>query len=265
MKSSHSQFFFFLMSTINAGSLQAGTVGATVENNEWSGFYAGLNVGVGWSSLNNALSVVNNPSHPLFITESIPGINASGTSSLNASQASGGVQLGYDKMLQNNFVAGLLLSYDYLGLIKSSGGQFTYTSSNNQYSLVNSATINQMGTLRARAGYRYQQMLPYITAGGALSSFKFRQNFTDFNFAMGETAQINQALWGWVVGGGLEYAAFAHCTLKVEYLYAGFGNQNLKAPFNGTGVLSGQTASLTNVLTNHNLQTLLFGFNYYFA
>jgi len=244
-----------------------GAVGAQTANNPWTGFYAGGNVGAAFGILNNQLSMVNNPVSPLFYQPVVPGLNKSGSGALNSTQFMGGLDVGYNRQINNNIVLGLELSYDYLGLDKAAGGTFYYTntSSNNRYYLMNSASAKQMSTLRPRLGYLFDNYLPFITAGGAVTRVKFNQTYSDFQYSLTDATSLNKTAWGYTVGGGMEYAPLEHVSFKVEYLYTNFGNRSTSNALLGTGLLTGLNANVNNSLNNIIIQTLLFGINVHFG
>jgi outer membrane immunogenic protein len=79
---------------------------------------------------------------------------------------------------------------------------------------------NWIGTLRARAGYAWDRVLLYGTAGGAGANVETSLN--------GLPVQ-NNGKFGWTAGGGLEWAFADNWTAKVEYLFVGLSG---KAPCN---------------------------------
>jgi outer membrane immunogenic protein len=81
-----------------------------------------------------------------------------------------------------------------------------------------------LDTLRGRIGFAWVRALFYGTGGAA---------FAD------TTVQVcgvitclsdSQTRTGWVAGGGVEYAAWDHVTLKLEYLHADFGSSTYFNP-----------------------------------
>jgi outer membrane immunogenic protein len=83
--------------------------------------------------------------------------------------------------------------------------------------------LEYLGTARARLGYAFGNLLPYITGGfayGEASSY-YNLNVTS-NFGpngdIGASATHFQT--GWTAGAGLEYQITPNLTFKTEYLYA---------------------------------------------
>ena len=71
-----------------------------------------------------------------------------------------------------------------------------------------------LGTARARVGYAFDRLMPYVTGGGAFSTVKMSPNTGG-----GETA----FKLGWTAGAGLEYAYKGRWSVKLEYLYTDLG------------------------------------------
>lgn len=256
---------WFAASTILIGSFaNAGIINDAnqTRKNLLPSWYIGAGVGGAWSNLKNTLSTVNDPSNPYFFPAAISGVNASGSTSLNSTKFTGGLQIGYEKLIKNNLFIGLELSYQYINLQKSVGGIFYYQTFNSPYELNNTASAKQMFALRPRVGYLFDKFLPYITAGGALTKLHFNQIFIESPFTrLPGTAEYNKTKYGWTLGFGSEYALFKNFYLKSEYLYTSFGSTtvsgNLHSPFGN--------AVFNNSLGNLSVQTLLLGVNFHFA
>jgi outer membrane immunogenic protein len=72
-----------------------------------------------------------------------------------------------------------------------------------------------IGTLRARAGYAWDRVFVYATAGGAGANVQTGLN--------GLPPQTNPE-FGWTAGAGVEVALAEHWTFKVEYLFVDLAN-----------------------------------------
>lgn len=81
-------------------------------------------------------------------------------------------------------------------------------------------------TERARFGYAWNNWLAYATGGLAGVQVKV----TDTNATTGVNASDTQDLWGWTVGGGVEYAFAGPWSAKLEYLYAQFPTKTFLNP-----------------------------------
>ena len=74
-----------------------------------------------------------------------------------------------------------------------------------------------LATVRGRAGYAIDRLLPFITAG--LAAGNVRATVPGFPGGTITTA-------GWTIGAGLEFAVLSNVTVKGEYLYVDLGDYN---------------------------------------
>ena len=160
---------------------------APVSVYNWTGFYAGANLGGEWLRDNGTLGGARRK--------------------MNAGSVFGGVQAGYNYQT-GPFVLGVEgdLGYGHPSKTKAFPGG-------------NAMKIEQgvNGTLRARAGYAVDRALIYGTGGLAVSNF-------DVKASDGVTTESkSKTRAGYVVGGGVEYAVTNNISVKGEYLYENFG------------------------------------------
>ncbi len=97
--------------------------------------------------------------------------------------------------------------------IESDTTMGTFKDSNAQ---VEKIRVTFESTLRARLGVSMDRLLPYVTAGAALAQASAN------NFGVGKDKNYHL---GFVVGGGLEYAATDQIRLRAEYLYENYGKE----------------------------------------
>ncbi len=192
----------------------------------WTGFYAGLNLGGGWSanSVNpNALTpYVSNATGGIYF---LPGNNNGGSS---AGGVVGGGQIGYNYQFGPNIVAGV--ETDFQGTSMRSGG-------NNNFIVYPDPVIagaylvpllpggnpgvalNWFGTVRGRAGFLFTPtLLLYGTAGFAYGGVSVGAN------------QSNTRT-GWTAGGGVEWMFLPNWSAKAEYLYTDLNSGGATGPF----------------------------------
>ena len=81
-----------------------------------------------------------------------------------------------------------------------------------------------LGTLRARLGFAADRLLIYGTGGLAAgdTGSKWVDDGGASQFVLSADSQ-----WGWVAGGGIEYAATDSFSVKAEYLYYDLGTDKL--------------------------------------
>ena len=166
----------------------------------WTGVYAGLNAGYDFGNTSNSAKGV---------IGSVRGGSLGGT-------------VGYNQQIQN-FVIGAEGDLAAANVQGSTGS--------------NSAKVNSIGTLRARAGFAADRALVYATGG----------------YAGGQTKVTNGTagskwLNGYAIGGGLEYAFTNNISAKAEYLYTDLQPKNygLTSGVNSAGVKVNQVRTGVN-------------------
>jgi outer membrane immunogenic protein len=182
----------------------------------WTGFYAGLNLGGGWSanSINNAqlspyASTVNGQIYLL------PGNNQGGS---NAGGVVGGGQIGYNYQFGNSFLVGVEADIQGTSMNSSSGNSnfALYPdpgfAGNYLVSLAPAGnpgiSLNWFGTVRGRAGFLITPtLLLYGTGGFAYGGVS--GGFTNYS----------NTRTGWTAGGGVEWMFMPNWSAKAEYLY----------------------------------------------
>jgi outer membrane immunogenic protein len=180
---------------------------------DWTGFYLGVNAGVGLGRNNQTLSA------PTFISFE--------QSYLSPQGALGGVQAGYN--WQTNSVLGPLV----LGVeadIQGTGMRDDTTCLLTCRTLLATVTgqfdqrLDWFGTVRGRVGVATGPVLSYVTAGFAYGNVK--TSVTENILTPQGTFTSNQTRVGWTVGSGLEAALGGNWTAKIEYLYVDLGNKS---------------------------------------
>lgn len=121
-----------------------------------------------------------------------------GTTSSSVSGATYGLLAGYNYDFRNNFVLGAEVSYDWSD-ISGSGIE-----------------VDNLTTLKAKAGYTVGSSLLYATAGWSWADASFAGNDYSDN--------------GWVAGVGVDYLLNPNWIVGAEVLYRDFSD------FDGTGV-----------------------------
>ena len=162
----------------------------------WSGFYVGINGGYGFGN-----------------TSWSGGGLGTGGFSTNGWLIGG--TLGYN-LQTGNWVWGIEGDFDWAnnkGSHACGGGTCTTTN-------------DWLGTIRGRVGYAFDRFLPYFTAGGAYGNIKMDPP---------GASDDSEARFGWVVGGGVEWAFLSNWSAKLEYLYADLGTAHCNIGACGAG------------------------------
>lgn len=174
---------------------------------DWTGFYIGVNAGVGigrdrfqhdWLGLGSPYSFYVSPQGGF-----------------------GGGQIGY------NWQTGSVLGPIVFGVEADIQGADL---SDNRTSFVAGAAtttygqkLDWFGTARGRIGIANGPVLSYFTAGYAFGNVK--TNATQSGGGLTSTFTTDRVQSGWVVGSGVEAALGGNWTGKIEYLYLNLGNK----------------------------------------
>jgi high affinity Mn2+ porin len=215
----------------------------------WTGFYAGGNMGVGWGTSNWRAAPGVSGSTDLFQT--IDTFDEAGS-------FFAGVQAGYNYVLPNRILLGAEVDASFPSFQGVPSGVNPFAVTVGGISTFTSPTLGPVsfaetvlasGTVRGRIGYAPGHWLFYATGGFAWTYNE--QSLTQTASGLSETA----VLWrlGWVVGGGVEVPIAPHWTARLEYLYTGYGNHN-------TGFFSG----VQPINSDFSVQELRAGVDYQF-
>ena len=205
----------------------------------WTGFYAGLNLGGSWGSQDNALvstagaTLASNSDH-------VDGII-------------GGGQIGYNWQT-NQIVFGI--EADFQGSGQKADGSFSFSpvgffaAAPPTVTMDYSDKLEWFGTVRGRLGYAFDRWLPYLTGGWA-----YGHGVLNGSTAVGATSfsfSADKDYSGWTVGGGLEWAFDNHWSARAEYLYIDFGDGAVAAASPTLNVVSGRlTDNIVRAAVNY--------------
>ncbi|MBR1221020.1 porin family protein [Bradyrhizobium sp. U87765 SZCCT0131] len=201
---------------------------------DWTGFYAGVNVGVGVGQ-NKA-------------TNATPATNNASFFNLSPMGAAGGGQLGYNYQF-GHWVVGAEADIQGITVEQSSTPAICATNCRG-----NGQLLSWFGTVRGRVGYATGPVLSYVTGGFAYGDVK-----TSELLVIGGvpgTFQNEQTRTGWTLGSGVEAALGGNWTGKIEYLYVDLGRTS------DTFVLGGATRVLSSDIREHVFRA---GLNYRFG
>ncbi|MEP9378284.1 outer membrane protein [Aquabacter sp. CN5-332] len=165
----------------------------------WTGFYIGANTGYSWGSGKDA----------------IDGVDPGGWLA--------GGQVGYNYQFQNNVLVGLEADIQ--------GGDINGNANGLD------SKLDYFGTVRARLGYAFDRVLPYVTGGLAYG----RNTITEYGIDSSNTHV------GWAAGAGLEYALTNNWTARAEYLYMDLGSKT----YDNIGADAGITSSTARLGVNY--------------
>jgi outer membrane immunogenic protein len=177
----------------------------------WTGFYVGLNAGTVWGDFTKEGKVID-----------------------AKTGFTGGLTVGYNQQIGQQFVAGLEADYNYSGL---GGRGFAVPSG-----AVVKGDMTSFGTIRGRLGMSFDRALVYATGGYAFGFSKISGP------VLSETATHH----GYALGVGLEYAFTNNISAKAEYLYMPLSGQSaLAIPGAPAGAKTGIDASVIRAGVNY--------------
>ncbi|MDX6805302.1 outer membrane protein [Terrihabitans rhizophilus] len=234
---------------------------AVAAAHDWTGFYAGVNVGYGSGDIGTTDSTVTTTGPLVGIpAESLPdGTTFPGDdSSADIEGVIGGGQIGYNHQV-GSLVFGiegtiqgaeLETSSAFLG---SEAGPFYETE----------AALDFYGTVVGRVGFAFDRVLVYANGGLAIGQGSASLSITGGTEEdpTGPTFSDDQeeTFFGYAVGAGVEFAMFDNWSVKAEYQYLDFGDETFDFEFPATG--DGSSATSTGEI---DLHTVKVGLNYHF-
>ncbi len=168
----------------------------------WTGFYGGLNLGVGFVNTNLG---------------ALTGGNIAGS----ASGLVAGGQIGFNYQM-NNLVLGIEGDLGYFGTQRR-GTPINFGAIQTQFSW----RTTWDASIRGRLGFAADRTLFYVTGGVAFADFRLANTDITNNIIL---AAQTQTRVGWTVGAGVEHAFTPNWTVRAEYLYANYGRRDFVAP-----------------------------------
>jgi outer membrane immunogenic protein len=176
---------------------------------DWSGFYAGLNVGGG-------------SSHDCYTLNSVAGtaINPVSEGCHSATGALAGGQVGY-RWQMTNWVFGVEAQGDWTNLRGSNASLTAITPYTNQ------TKTDAIGLFTGQIGYAWNNVLLYAKGGAAVTDNKYNSFFTGNGIVFNTTSDTR---WGGAVGAGLEYGFAPNWSVGIEYDHLFMGRPNISFP-----------------------------------
>jgi outer membrane immunogenic protein len=202
----------------------------------WTGFYAGVNVGYGFNDPTASFAPNDR------VTAAQTPLLGSQSTSYDIKGAIGGVQVGYNWQISQNWLFGL--EADFQGSDVKGGGSAAFSLNGiDAFNFGPQQNVDWFGTVRARVGWlATNQLLMFATGGLAYGAVHNNTAFsTDsflgsgdvvggFGFTCGAgpcfVGNQTKIQTGYAVGGGFEYAAWQNVSFKVEYLYVNLGSSD---------------------------------------
>ncbi|WP_454916375.1 outer membrane protein [Xanthobacter sediminis] len=217
---------------------------------KWTGPYAGLNAGYGWSTggsaSTTAIPLIDNiATDPIWGTPfGFTAAASSGTAQVNQSGFTGGAQVGYDYQIGPNVIAGI--EADIQGSAIAGSGSYTGIAvyGPDAFGDIDTARgagtvtvgLDWLGTVRGRLGYLATPTLMVYATGGLAyggvtattsQALGFADDEPEFFPTFGGTRSQSSTRVGWSAGGGGEWLLAPNWSVKAEALYYDLGSQNV--------------------------------------
>jgi outer membrane immunogenic protein len=177
----------------------------------WTGLYAGVDVGYQWSN----------------VDVSLPAVPAFGTAAAEPNSISLGGHIGYRYQFPNRFVVGVEGDIAWLD------GDRTAAFPGVPVIGVN-ATTNWDASVRGTLGFAFDRALIYGTGGASWIDVDGCAVVMAVPTTCIPGTTLSQTHSGWIAGGGVAFAFAGNFTARIEYLHADYGTTSFATP--GFGV-----------------------------
>lgn len=249
---------FILLAAIACSIVSAAQANAQSPQ-KWNGPYIGANIGYGWANVDGSLEVFDDkgvliPHGPLNY-------------SIEPEGMFGGIQIGINRR-DGRLFAGI--EADFQGADISGSSQTSFPGKPGvifPFDYTASANIDWFGTVRGRLGIATDDLLIYVTGGVAIGRLDYSATYFitqpgPASFGGGGTLRSSETHVGYVLGAGIERALRSNWSLKLEYQYINFGDQEAQGPlFFNTGYPSGEKVTSR---FDTDMHTVRVGLNYHF-
>jgi outer membrane immunogenic protein len=225
------------------------TYRAAPPTHSWSGFYAGLNAGVGWSD--SKQSIRGGDAVGQALIDAFAAAGGATSLSPDGSGFIGGAQLGFN-FQSGAFVWGVEADIQGANLDGDASSTLAIVPGVVDINTAVTSKLDWLGTLRLRGGVLVDpKTLIYLTGGLAYGRVEHSWNS---DLSIGGGALVfpltggSDRSWetGWTVGGGAELALSRSVTLRGEYLYYDLGDSSYSAPWNPVIPLAPNTIKADN-------------------
>jgi outer membrane immunogenic protein len=177
---------------------------------DWTGFYAGLQGGYGWSN--------SRYSDDQYLSKA------------NPDGFIGGAYVGYNYQRNDRLVLGIDADITYSGMKGTDGQRFLSDPSVSIAGVDLDLDVKWSGAMRGRLGYASGRFLPYIAGGISFARYDFRwEDHVNGTVPFRHSA----TLVGWNIGTGFEYAMRDNVIFRAEYRYTDFGTDHFPNAYSG--------------------------------
>jgi opacity protein-like surface antigen len=182
-------------------------------------------------------------------TEYVNGVPNGYTNLTKPKGATYGLEVGFNHVLPEKILLGIDLSIHYINKSNSSVQDYEGVPSP---SFPIQTTIQNRADLKAKVGYVFNEDNSSVFLTGGLSMAKIKRMYASGDLS---TTSTNNTL-GYILGAGAEHFFFKNISLKAEYLYTKYKQNNIDtSAVWGSGFTESQ---------NYKDNTIRLGLNYYF-
>lgn len=217
------------------------------ERLSWTGCYVGGHIGGGWAhkDITDPVQLVQDSFLGAGSTLGVTTVSPGPTGVVI------GGQIGCDYQFASNVVIGVE------GAASGSTMRGTRNAAlplgNPDVALVK-ANTDFLPSVTARIGYAFDNVLLYARGGAALAGDKYEVSGTFTGLPFDFKGLDNR--FGWVVGGGVDWAFTPHWSVNLEYDYYQFGHGNV--------MMTDQVNAFAGVVdVRQNVQLVKLGFNFH--
>jgi opacity protein-like surface antigen len=217
----------------------------------WTGCYLGAHVGGGRGSkdMTDPVQLVQDTLSGTPVTAGITTVTTNPTGVVI------GGEIGCDYQFANNVVIGIEGTASGTTMRGSALVGLPAAGLPSEFALVQS-TNDFLASVTGRIGYAFDTILLYGRGGFAVAGDKYDVSGGDFAGSGPFHFQGADNRYGWVVGGGVDWAFTRHWSMNVEYDFYHFGNGGILM----TDQFTGDTG-LVNV--KQTVQVIKVGFNFH--
>src|SRR5579862_6373927 len=216
----------------------------------WTGCYVGAHAGGGRGSkdMTDPVQLVQDTLNGAGTTVGVTTVTTTPTGAVI------GGEIGCDYQFSGNVVIGIegtasgttMKASSLVGLPAGLPGNVALVQANNDF----------LASVTGRIGYAFDTVLVYARGGFAVAGDKYDVSGGDFNGGGPFHFQGVDNRYGYVVGGGVDWAFTRHWSINVEYDYYRFGNGNI--------LMTDQVSTLTGVVNvKQSVQVVKVGFNFH--
>jgi outer membrane immunogenic protein len=215
--------FAFAISVLGLSALPARAADMEIQTFDWSGFYAGAQLGYGWGKSTHV---------PWDLVGVRPLANDDGPADMDS--IFGGIHAGYlhqmDRMVLG--VEGVLNLNDLEGDDEDRGGHTNGFKGKGNLDLL------------LRAGYAFDRTLLYATGGW---SHLWGDGTVRMNPGLPIVEKQSTSFDGWTLGGGVEHAFTDKLSARLEYRYTDYG-RTIETYSTGSGYDLGFSPHVHNIM-----------------